>query len=570
MKDPLFGQETEYEITAQNSKGLPLDREGVTSGILTIARQRFPYLNCMQESKSIFLANGGRFYIDSGDHPEYCTPECSNPGDIVRYQDAGDMMLEKISNIYKLNHPDIRDITISRCNVDYINPGATWGCHESYLHKNGNGKLAKNLLPFLVSRLIFCGAGGFDSTSPGLVFLLSPRAPHMKKSVSSTSTTSRGIFHTKNEALCGNGYSRCHIMCGERLCSAKATWLKIATTSLVMTIIDAGKNPGTLVELEEPIVALQTFSADTSCRVMVPTILGQMSAKEIQQHYLEEVRSRLGRYYMPSWAKKACIEWEKTLNVLRKNPMQLSRSHDAYIKYALYSHFLEKNGVNWEWVRRWTEIIKRNPDINKKGLKKFFTIRNKLFEMDTRFGQLGKNGIFNSLDKAGVLEHAPPDIYDMELALNFPPKTNRARIRGEYVKKLSGGNGRYRCYWDSIEDNVLNRVIDMSDPFNTNAKWRDRTPKDETMDMPGFLRRRIASLEERNHDFHVGDRVILGKHGSVNGGENWNRQMERHVGRKATITAILGSDCQGCIVARVDRDGGDWVWRLRDMKQADR
>ena len=110
----------------------------------------------------------------------------------------------------------------------------------------------------------------------------------------------------------------------------------------------------------------------------------------------------------------------------------------------------------------------------------------------------------------------------------------------------------------------------MSDPFNTNPQWRDRTPEDEAVDLPVFLRRRIASLEEQNHDFHNGDRVILGRHTNVNGGTNWNSRMERYVGRKAVINAILGPDRQGCIVARVDRDGGDWVWRLRDMKHADR
>ena len=38
------------------------------------------------------LANAGRLYVD-GAHPEYSTPECSNPREVVAYERAGDALV---------------------------------------------------------------------------------------------------------------------------------------------------------------------------------------------------------------------------------------------------------------------------------------------------------------------------------------------------------------------------------------------------------------------------------------------------------------------------------------------
>lgn len=40
------------------------------------------------------LLNGARFYVDMG-HPEYSTPECSNPLDLVIHDKAGEMILNE-------------------------------------------------------------------------------------------------------------------------------------------------------------------------------------------------------------------------------------------------------------------------------------------------------------------------------------------------------------------------------------------------------------------------------------------------------------------------------------------
>src|SRR5919109_5570998 len=41
---------------------------------------------------NVILTNGARYYVDHA-HPEYSTPECTNPRDVVIYDKAGERIL---------------------------------------------------------------------------------------------------------------------------------------------------------------------------------------------------------------------------------------------------------------------------------------------------------------------------------------------------------------------------------------------------------------------------------------------------------------------------------------------
>src|SRR5262249_19171785 len=148
--------------------------------------------------------------------------------------------------------PGVAQVVLARSNVCYATWN-TWGCHESYGHRALPASLPPQIIPHLVSRITFTGAGGFNSLSPGLEFLLSPRVAHLDTAVSDYSTHSRGIFHTKDETLTTTGQHRLHIICGESLCSQTALWLKVGTTALVMALIDGGVKPGEGVQLPDPV-----------------------------------------------------------------------------------------------------------------------------------------------------------------------------------------------------------------------------------------------------------------------------------------------------------------------------
>ncbi len=64
----------------------------------------------------------------------------------------------------------------------------------------------------------------------------------------------------------------------------------------------------------------------------------------------------------------------------------------------------------------------------------------------------------------------------------------------------------------------------------------------------------------------VGAQVVLGRHRMVDGDDNWADDMAAFVGRTARITDQAGADGSGCPGVHVDVDGGEWFWRIRDLR----
>src|SRR5437879_5515899 len=105
-----------------------------------------------------FLLNGGRLYIDAvGDHEEYATAECQSIVDLVTHEKAGQRLLQMV-----LDDLGVADcVSFHNNSVDHFG-GHTFGCHENYLVALDDDFFKDSvagLLPFLVTRQIFAGAG---------------------------------------------------------------------------------------------------------------------------------------------------------------------------------------------------------------------------------------------------------------------------------------------------------------------------------------------------------------------------------------------------------------------------
>ena len=272
VTDRLFGLETEYAMVPVGCQRVAVDRDRLIARLAERANDTLPSLPD-GTGHGVFLGNGARFYIDCGHHPEMTTPEVANPWDAVRYVLAGERILERLFDGAGSGADGLPSVLLFKGNVDY-DTRATWGCHESIMHRVDPALLPAQLIPHLVSRIVFTGAGGFDPLSPGLEFMLSPRAVFLEHEVSGESTSGRGIFHTKNETLCKEGYQRLHILCGESLCSQTAMWLRTATTVLVVALIEGGAEPGSGVELSAPLDALRTVAGDSTCRAALASRAG--------------------------------------------------------------------------------------------------------------------------------------------------------------------------------------------------------------------------------------------------------------------------------------------------------
>jgi len=355
VAERMFGIETKYAITGSaGDKSVP--RESLVFQILHTARRQVASLPDMC-GNGIYLENGSRFYIDCGLHPEYATPECVNPWDAVRYVKAGEQLIARVLSQLEQEQGKGWAVLCFICNVDY-GEHSTWGSHESYLHRTDPAHLPGQLIPHLVSRVIYTGAGGFNPLCSGIDFTLSPRASHIVKVVSGDSTGNRGIFHTKDESLSSQGYHRLHVLCGESLCSEAAMWLRVGATALVAAMIEGGLNTGATVELQSPLDALRVVASDPTSRATLRLSKGgSCSALEVQRHYLAQAEAHAGEKYMPPWAEQVCVRWRETLDLLECGPQAVETTLDWAIKRALYSDYAGRRGIFWESVSHWNFVL---------------------------------------------------------------------------------------------------------------------------------------------------------------------------------------------------------------------
>jgi proteasome accessory factor A len=519
MAELLFGVETEYAIAGISPSG-SVSREGILRSLIELARERLVQLPDLHSSGGIFLGNGARMYVDCGLHPEICTPECANPWDAARYIQAGNRILAGLAAAVESASAPGTEILCFRGNVDYSGTQSTWGCHESYLHRIPLDALQPQVVPHLVTRLIYTGAGGFNPLSKGLEFTLSPRVAHIELVVSRHSTNERGIWHTKSESLC-SGYSRLHVLCGESLCSETATFLKIGATALVVAMADAGVTPGNAVKLADPLEAMRMIAGDVSCkRPLRMADKSCRSAVEIQRHYLEMAEAHVSDYFMPAWAAEVCRRWRAVLDQLEDAPNAVEQTLDWGIKHALYADQARSLGIRWEDFPYWNDVIEKiagvldpstdrekivpletavqsmrriprnlsfiEPILRSRGyqwndLKTVLGSRQKFFEIDTRFGQLGPKGIFETLDRADVLCHRVSGVDNIEHAMAEPPAVGRARIRGHVIQRLAAAHNA-RCDWQCIIDTSEERMLDLSDPFASEESWSSTNSPEITDD----------------------------------------------------------------------------------------
>jgi len=508
----LFGVETEYAVTAVKGDGTVIPAMELAAAIQRAAERMLPSLPGSCEA-GLFLGNGSRLYVDAGAHPEIASPECLDPWDIVRYLRAGDRMLQRLAEDVRSRNSVLKEARLFTGNVDYSGTGSTWGSHESYCHRVDPGLLRRRLVPHLVSRVIFSGAGGFNPRSRGLEFTLSPRAHHLNHVVSDNSTHDRGITHTRYEPLARPGYHRQHLICGESLRSDMATWLRVGTTALVVAMIDGGVACGDEVELRMPVEALRVVANDPTCECLVQLRRGgTATAIEVQRHYLAHARAHVHESFMPSWAGDVCERWGGILDRLAAGPDRVSATLDWAIKLTIYRDRVRRRGFNWESLPVWSRALDALERARRTGKGPFpaltsallhtddrlrvqaealapmlrdvgcawaqldavLTLRRELFEVDMRWGLLGSGSLFEQLDRAGVLDHHVAGVERIDEAAEQPPAEGRARVRGMAIQRLWRQRDRYSCGWDHVWDVMGKSSLDLSDPWTEVEEWRTR------------------------------------------------------------------------------------------------
>ncbi len=434
----IFGLENEYGVTCtlRGQRRLSPDE---------VARYLFRRVVSWGRSSNVFLANGARLYLDVGSHPEYATPECDSIYDLVVHDKAGERILEQLlaSAEQRLREEGIRGVIyLFKNNTD--SAGNSYGCHENYLtsRRDDFSHYVDVLIPFLVSRQIYAGAGKVLQTARGAMFCISQRAEHIWEGVSSATTRSRPIINTRDEPHAdAERYRRLHVIVGDSNMSEYATFLKVGAASIILRMLE---EPSVVIRdmtLENPIRAIREISHDLTCTRRVRLANGrEASALEIQSEYLNRALRFADTRGLSPLEQQALDMWEHTLTGLEKDPFSLDRECDWVIKHNLIEAYRERHDLPLAHPR--------------------------VALLDLQYHDVNRNrGLFYRMQQKGMVDRVATDA-DINHAVEHPPQTTRARLRGEFIKKAKEKKRDYTVDWVHLKLNdQAQRTVLCKDPF---------------------------------------------------------------------------------------------------------
>jgi proteasome accessory factor A len=438
MGPRIFGLENEYGLIFSPNGRIYLPMEKVLGYI-------FEGLIPNSWPSNAFLANGARFYQDTGCHPEYATPECDQILDLVVHDKAGERLLEAClpAAEERLKEEGLSgQIYIFKNNTDSL--GNTYGCHENYLMRRDVDfwKVTEQLIPFFVTRQIYTGAGKVLKVSGKPQYFISQRAQHIHEKTSSSTTSSRSIINTRDEPHAdAEKYRRLHIIVGDSNMSEYTSYLKIGTAVLVLSMIEDGYAVMGM-ELEDSVKAIRDISRDPTLKKMVKLDDGrQFSALDIQRVYWERAQAYLQTESHEPVFADIHQQWGAALDQLDQDPMRMSRQVDWVSKKLMLQSYIDKKECGWDDPR--------------------------VFLMDLQYHDVKRGrGLYYLMEANGLMDRMV-DEQAVQRAMSVPPQTTRAKVRGDFIRFARAKNRSYTVDWTYLKLNgYWEETILCMDPFS--------------------------------------------------------------------------------------------------------
>lgn len=475
----IFGIETEYGVSVTGADK-PCDPGQV-------AMMMFAPVLSRARSTNTYLVNGSRLYLDVGSHPEYATAEARDPYDALLQDLAGEETMRRLvfqaQKRLRKTHGANATIHLYKNNVD--SAGHSFGCHENYLVRRfvPLPVIKAQLLPFLITRQLFTGAGRV--TDHG--FEITQRANFLDEAVSSSTTRSRPMVNTRDEPHADPyEFRRLHVIIGDSNRSQTATMMKLATTHLVLCVIETAQRLGIpsgfeACSLKTPSEANKTLSADLS-----------VHQSNIELENIEAFRASQ-REFGSDDMDMAQFEVENDGDSGNKNDDLVNGLDIQYHYLAVASHFLNEHGdematslphtkcadilADWkrmldalargdfaalqgqvDWVSKMLLINglkRRNPRISLA----------KMQQIDMDYHDIANGSIYPSLLRHGMMKNlVGHDKADR--ALIDPPADTRAVLRGGFIAKALENGAQFTCDWTHLKVNrPVNDELVLLDPF---------------------------------------------------------------------------------------------------------
>ena len=405
------------------------------------------------------LLNGGRLYVD-GAHPEYSTPECSHPLELLAYERAGERIISTC--LQALNSSQKEDtVFVYKNNSD--GKGNSYGYHENYLLSRSVpfNKIAQTLIPFFVTRQIYTGAGkvGAENNTDPVDYQISQRSDFFECVMDLNTMVKRPIINTRDEPHTEqNPYRRLHVIVGDANMAEIPTYLKIGTTAIIMEMLDAGWEFPKII-LQDPVRDIKTVSRDLHVKASLRLANGpSTSSIDIQRIYLKAAYDFYNTRDLPPATKDVLVSWEHILDKLEHDPTQLERELDWVAKHQMIQSYMERKQCSWKDPR--------------------------IALLDLQYHDMRPDkGLYYTLERGNRIDRLLQDS-DIERAQVEPPVNTRAYFRGTCLKRFA--EKVYGMSWTSVlldQGNDTIKRIPLMDPYRgTQALTNDLLDGVSTVD----------------------------------------------------------------------------------------
>jgi proteasome accessory factor A len=378
------------------------------------------------------LANGGRLYVD-GAHPEYSTPECTNPRELVAYERAGERIAaECLKGMIKARGGE--KVVLYKNNTD--GKGNSYGYHENYLLARSIpfDRLVRVLVPFFVTRQIYAGAGkvGSENQTDAAHYQISQRADFFECLVDLNTMVKRPIINTRDEPHADPAkYRRFHVIVGDANMAELSTYLKTGATAIVLDLMEGGAELPDL-DLDDPVRAIKDVSRDLDVKRTLKLRDGRVTnAVAVQRAYLKAAQDFYACHELSQVTKDILVRWEEVLDKLERDPMLLVRDLDWVAKRHMIQNYMERKGCRWDDSR--------------------------VMLLDLQYHDIRpEKGLYYTLERSNLVERLLQDS-EIAKAEQHPPPGTRAYFRGQCLKKF--GREIYAASWTSVLFDIGNTTI---------------------------------------------------------------------------------------------------------------
>jgi proteasome accessory factor A len=386
------------------------------------------------------LTNGARYYVDHA-HPEYSAPECADARTALLYDRAGEEILVRSMVAAESLLPDGQEIVVYKNNSD--GKGNSYGCHENYLmsRRVPFGQIVAHATTHVVTRQIFTGAGKVGAEVPGsrtdeVPFQITQRADFFEEEVGLETTLKRPIINTRDEPHAdAQKYRRLHVIAGDANMSEVATFLKLGTTAMLLSMVEDAA-AGEPLLLATPVPSMHAVSWDLTLAEPLPLADGtSATALELQWELHARATQWAERYGLDSVGgdeagRQVLSGWEDVLTGLESDPMSLADRLDWVAKYRLMDAYRDRHDLEWSSAR--------------------------LRAMDLQYHDLRPSS--GLAHRVGLQRICRED--EVREAVAAPPPGTRAYFRGRCLERFA--DAIVAANWDSIVfdigANTLQRV----------------------------------------------------------------------------------------------------------------